>query len=219
MERTPEAIAVVFEEESLSYAELNRKANQLAHYLIGKGVGPEDVVALAVPRSMEMIVSLLGILKAGAAYLPLDPEYPAARLAFMLEDAAPACVLTTSEDARTLPEHPQYFFWNDPEMIQALALEPTSNPTDRHRIRPLSPQHSAYVIYTSGSTGTPKGVIVTHQNVCDFYMPLGKWRHVSIRTTCWHTDYHSYAFDCRFGDLFLPLLQVSGLWLLPEEKG
>ena len=97
VERTPDAVAVVFEDQQLSYRELNERANRLAHYLVGRGIGPEDVVGLAVPRSLEMMVSLLGILKAGAAYLPLDPDYPAERLAFMLEDAKPACVITTAD--------------------------------------------------------------------------------------------------------------------------
>ena len=99
-ERSPEAIALVFEESTLSYAELNAQANRLAHLLIGRGIGPEDLVALALPRSTEMIVGLLAILKAGAAYLPLDPDYPVERLAIMLRDAQPACVLTTHRDRR-----------------------------------------------------------------------------------------------------------------------
>src|SRR5713226_1017893 len=93
VERTPEAVAVVYEEEELSYRELNERANQLAHYLIGLGVGPEDVVGICLERSLEMVVALLGILKAGAAYLPLDPEYPRQRLALMLEDARPKVLL------------------------------------------------------------------------------------------------------------------------------
>ena len=98
VERSPEAIALVFEERTLSYAELNAQANRLAHLLIGRGIGPEDLVALALPRSTEMIVALLGILKAGAAYLPLDPDYPVERLAHMLRDAQPACVLDKDPD-------------------------------------------------------------------------------------------------------------------------
>ncbi len=97
VERSPEAVAVVFEGEELSYRELNERANRLAHLLIAKGVGPEDVVALLVPRSFEMVVALLAVLKTGAAYLPLDPEYPDARLKYMLEDARPRCVVTTEE--------------------------------------------------------------------------------------------------------------------------
>ena len=103
MARSHEAIALVFEESTLSYAELNAQANRLAHLLIGRGVGPETLVALALPRSIEMVVTLLGILKAGAAYLPLDPEYPVERLAYMLGDARPACVLTSARIAQRLP--------------------------------------------------------------------------------------------------------------------
>ena len=99
-ERSPEAIALVFEETTLSYAQLNAQANRLAHLLIGRGIGPENLVAVALPRSIEMVVGLLAILKAGAAYLPLDPDYPAERLAYMLGDAQPACVLTTRPDRR-----------------------------------------------------------------------------------------------------------------------
>ncbi len=100
VERSPEAVALVFEERTLSYAELNAQANRLAHLLIGRGIGPEDLVALALPRSIEMVVALLGILKAGAAYLPLDPDYPVERLSYMLRDAQPACVLTRIRDRR-----------------------------------------------------------------------------------------------------------------------
>ncbi|MGN8084377.1 AMP-binding protein, partial [Variovorax sp. 22077] len=101
---TPEAIALVFEDQRLSYAELNARANQIAHHLIAQGVGPERFVALALPRSIELVVGLLAILKAGAAYLPLDVDYPRDRLAFMLQDAQPVCMLSDSTTARLLPE-------------------------------------------------------------------------------------------------------------------
>src|SRR6266850_695797 len=147
VERTPEAAAVVFEGEELSYAELNRRANRLAHSLIAEGIGAEDIVALSLPRSVEMIVGLVGVLKSGAAYLPIDPEYPAERMAFMLEDAQPKVVLNRGEWARRLPE---------------LARYAETNPTDRERTRSLKLQHPAYLIYTSGSTGRPKGALNTH---------------------------------------------------------
>src|SRR3981189_3090269 len=110
--RSPQATAAVFEESSLSYEELNERANQLAHLLIGRGIGPEDVVAIALPRSLEMIVSLLGILKAGAAYLPLDPEYPSERLAFMLQDAQSMLVLSTRALRKSLPQSFDMFGWD-----------------------------------------------------------------------------------------------------------
>ena len=162
VERSPEAIALVFEERTLSYAELNAQANRLAHLLIGRGIGPEDLVALALPRSIEMVVGLLGILKAGAAYLPLDPDYPVERLSSMLRDAQPACVLTRIEIAERLPESVTQLLFDHAETAGALAQSPESNPSDAERIGPLTPHNSAYVIYTSGSTGTPKGVVGLH---------------------------------------------------------
>ena len=162
VERSPEAIALVFEERTLSYAELNAQANRLAHLLIGRGIGPEDLVALALPRSIEMVVALLGILKAGAAYLPLDPEYPVERLSSMLRDAQPACVLTRIEIAERLPESVTQLLFDHAETAGALAQSPESNPSDAERTEPLTPHSSAYVIYTSGSTGTPKGVVGLH---------------------------------------------------------
>ena len=130
--RTPEAVAVVFEDEQeLTYEELNERANRLAHLLIGEGIGPEDVVALAAPRSVEMVVALLGILKAGAAYLPLDPDYPAERIAFMLEDAAPALLLSMSEVAERLPEGSTPPVLDQPEVAKALEQRPSTNPEDQ----------------------------------------------------------------------------------------
>src|SRR5437667_192947 len=108
VERTPEAAALVFEGEELSYAELNRRANRLAHSLIAEGIGPEDIVGLSLPRSVEMIVGLVGVLKSGAAYLPIDPEYPAERMAYMLEDAQPKVVLNPGEWARRWPDLARY---------------------------------------------------------------------------------------------------------------
>ena len=162
VERSPEAIALVFEESTLSYAELNARANRLANVLIGRGVGPENLVAIALPRSAEMIIALLGILKAGAAYLPLDPEYPAERLAYMLRDARPACVLTTAQIAQRLPESVAQLVLDHPYTAGALARGPETNPSDAERTQPLTPHKAAYVIFTSGSTGAPKGVAVPH---------------------------------------------------------
>ncbi|KAG0293381.1 hypothetical protein BGZ96_002907 [Linnemannia gamsii] len=155
--KAPDAIALAFEEQSISYAELNAQANRLAHYLIAQGIGPEDVVAIAIPRSPYMVIALLAALKAGAAYLPLDPHSSAERLFTTLSDAQPAVLLRLSQD--TLASAFLALQLDDPELQATLETYPETAPTDQDRIRPLDPRHPAYVIYTSGSTGTPKGVI------------------------------------------------------------
>jgi amino acid adenylation domain-containing protein len=159
-----DATAVVFEQQSLSYGELNRRANQLAHYLRGMGVGPDSRVAICVERSLEMIVGLLAILKAGGAYVPLDPHYPRERLRFMLEDSDPAALLTQG--------HLRGLFQEIGGALPVVDLNEGSgrwgqmSETDLDaRAIGLHSQHLAYVIYTSGSTGTPKGVMVTHHNI------------------------------------------------------
>ncbi|MFF1413400.1 amino acid adenylation domain-containing protein [Streptomyces sp. NPDC058289] len=160
----PDAPALEHEGTVLTYAELNTRANQVAHWLIGQGVGSEHLVALAVPRSVEMVAALLGVLKAGAAFLPVDPAYPADRIAFMLRDAAPVRVLTSREAAGLLPQDgPRALLLDDPA---ALAGLDGADPTDAERTARLRPDDLAYTVYTSGSTGTPKGVAVTHRGIC-----------------------------------------------------
>jgi amino acid adenylation domain-containing protein/non-ribosomal peptide synthase protein (TIGR01720 family) len=157
--RNPEAVAVVYEGCELNYGELNARANQLAHHLKGLGVGPDVIVGLCVGRCIEMVVGLLGILKAGGAYLPLDPDYPAERLAFMLKDAAAPVLVTQSALTSILPDYPGTTVRLDSDWAQIAelddgALEPS-----------VSPRNLAYVIYTSGSTGRPKGVMIEHRSV------------------------------------------------------
>ncbi|MGH7824577.1 MAG: amino acid adenylation domain-containing protein [Candidatus Binatia bacterium] len=164
--RTPDATAVVFEAQKLTYLELNRRANQLAHYLRKRGVGPEVSVAILVERSLEMIIAVLGVLKAGGAYVPLDPEYPKERLAFMMRDSRIALLLTEEGLTSRLPESsaPVVCLKRDWGKI---AEESEENPG-----RKASPENLAYVLYTSGSTGQPKGVAVEHRQLHSYLLGI-----------------------------------------------
>ena len=157
--RTPDAIALTCDGESLSYRALDERSNQLAHHLLVQGVAPGTIVGLCVDRSIDMLVGLLGILKTGAAYLPLDPAYPPDRLEYMLIDAGVRHLVAQSALVRRLPPSDLQIVRLDTDAAP-IARRPTSTP-----LRHLDPQSAAYVIYTSGSTGQPKGVVVTHQNV------------------------------------------------------
>ncbi|MEU6231430.1 amino acid adenylation domain-containing protein [Kitasatospora sp. NPDC047058] len=166
--RTPDAPAVLHAGTELAYGELNARANRLARLLVAEGAGPERFVALTLPRTADLIVALLAVLKSGAAYLPVDPGYPADRIGYMLADARPALVLSTGEAAGVLPEGARTLLLDDPAVRQRLAGLAGTDLTDAERNRPLDVRHPAYVIYTSGSTGRPKGVVVPHRNVADF---------------------------------------------------
>ena len=181
--RSPEALALIFEDETLSYGALDGRANRLARHLIAEGIGAEDIVAILLDRSPAMIVAMLGILKAGAAYLPLDPDYPAARLGFMLEDSRARGLLTTcarEADLRvalgaqaaegTAPAIggntlPATICLDDPTLAARLAGYLPGTVEDGERTRPLRPGNLAYLIYTSGSTGTAQGDAMPHRNV------------------------------------------------------
>ena len=151
------------------YAELNARANRLARALAGRGAGPERVVALALPRSVDLVVAVLAVAKSGAAYVPLDPDYPAARVEFMLSDAAPALIVTTSQVGAGIaaPGVPVLAL-DDPGTRDEIARRGSADLTDRDRAMPLLPAHPAYVIYTSGSTGRPKGVAVPHARIANY---------------------------------------------------
>ena len=158
----PGAVAVADGAAELSYAELDERSSRLARYLIGLGAGPEAVVAIAMERSALMVTALLGVLKAGAAYLPVDAGYPAERVRFMLADTGPLLVLTDAATAGGLPAAGvPCVVLDDPAVAARVAALPGTAPGDGDRAVPLRPAHPAYVIYTSGSTGTPKGVTVT----------------------------------------------------------
>ena len=161
VERSPDAIAIIFEEQQLTYRDLNNRANQLAHYLQRLGVGPEALVGICVERSIEMVVGLLGILKAGGAYVPLDPDYPKERLAFMLADTQIVVLLTQDRLRSKLPEHGAPVLCLDSGLAE-FAQQSTENPAQF-----VSPENLVYVIYTSGSTGRPKGAMNTHRGLCN----------------------------------------------------
>jgi amino acid adenylation domain-containing protein len=161
VELTPDAIALVFEEQQLTYEELNQRANQLAHHLRNVGVGAEVLVGICVERSLEMVVGILGILKAGGAYVPLDPAYPPERLAFMLEDAQVPVLLTQRQLVESLPKHQARILCLDTDW-EIIERQREENPGCS-----LTSENLAYVIYTSGSTGRPKGVLVAHRGLCN----------------------------------------------------
>ncbi|HEU0302457.1 MAG TPA: amino acid adenylation domain-containing protein, partial [Longimicrobium sp.] len=201
--RTPDAVAVVHEDTSLSYGELNARANRLAHHLRGLGVGPDTRVAVCVERGLEMMVGLLGVLKAGGAYVPLDPSHPAGRLRFVLEDSGPAAVLaqgTPGGEPDALFGGVEVPVIDLAAAVPAWANEPAENPSPVG----LGPDHPAYVMYTSGSTGRPKGVVVPHRGVVNLLCSLRDT--LGVESTDRLLAVTTYAFDISVLELFLPLL-------------
>ncbi|MCF5212363.1 non-ribosomal peptide synthetase, partial [Pseudomonas syringae] len=204
----PDALAVVDETASLTYGELNARANRLAHYLIGLGVQPDDRVAICAQRSLEMVVGLLGILKAGGAYVPLDPGYPSERLRYMLEDSAPVAVLVQGETRTLLGELAvPTFDLQDADW----EVEADHNPV----VPAITPQHLAYVIYTSGSTGKPKGVANQHDGVVNrLWWAQSEYRIGADDRVLQKTP---FGFDVSVWEIFLPLL--AGAQLVMARPG
>ncbi|GJL53391.1 MAG: hypothetical protein NPIRA02_05230 [Nitrospirales bacterium] len=207
--RTPTAIAVVCGDHKLTYEELNTKANQVARYLQKIGVNPEKLVGLYMERSLELLVGLLGILKAGATYVPLDPIYPRERLAFILEDTRATVVVTQAMLREQLPEQASQVVCLDSEWNE-IAQESGQN----SRLI-LSDQQLAYVIYTSGSTGKPKGVMVTHANVTRLFQTTHDWFQFDHHDV-W-TLFHSYAFDFSVWEMWGAWLYGGRLIVVPYE--
>ncbi|MFB8167183.1 amino acid adenylation domain-containing protein [Kitasatospora purpeofusca] len=207
----PEATAVSCDGETLSYAELAARADRLARLLAVRGIGPGTIVALALPRSLDLVTGLLAVAKSGAAYLPLDPEYPADRLAYMLADAAPAALLTDSATAPRMPEHRVPQLLVDGGEADAHPAVPLAQ---HERTRPLTAEDTAYVIYTSGSTGRPKGVPVTHHNVVRLFSATDHWFGFGAQDV-W-TLFHSYAFDFSVWELWGALLRGGRLVVVPH---
>jgi len=206
--RTPQAVAVVFENQQLTYKELNARSNQLAHYLRDLGVGPETLVAICMERSLEMIVGLLGILKAGGVYVPLDPEYPVERLGFLLRDSAAPVLLTQKHLLPSLPDCTARVLCLDADASTFAELSEANPP-------PLAtPDDLAYVIYTSGSTGVPKGVLVSHDNVVRLFRATQPWFDFDRRDV-W-TLFHSFAFDFSVWEIWGALVHGGRLVMVPS---
>src|ERR1700677_1134463 len=207
--RTPEAVAVVSEEQALTYGELNERANQLAHYLREAGVGAEVRVGLCVERSAEMVVGLLGILKAGGAYVPLDPQYPAERLSFMLQDAGIEVLLTQSMLMGRLPQTRTRLIQLDRDW-PLIAQYRRGNPPAA-----VDGENAAYVIYTSGSTGTPKGVAVVHDAVINMLGSMVDFLKFGSRDALFSVT--SLSFDIAALELFVPLIQGAVVFITRPE--
>ena len=205
--RDPSATALVFGGTTLTYAELDDRANRLARLLVERGAGPEQLVGVAVPRSIELAVALLAVLKSGAAYLPLDLGYPAERIEFMLADAAPALVVTVREKAGQLPGGTALLELDAPEVVTALAQTP-GTPPDTQR---LLPAHPAYVIYTSGSTGKPKAVVLSHTGMRTSVLTQRERFDVGPRSRV--LQFASLSFDSTFWELGMALLSGGALVL------
>ncbi|MCF5710769.1 AMP-binding protein, partial [Pseudomonas syringae] len=203
----PSTIAIRYESRRLTYGELNARANQVAHRLIEQGIGPDDRVAICVERSPEMIVGLLGILKAGAGYVPIDPAYPADRLAYLLKDSAPAALLVQRATQTVLAVERMPVICLDDGSLQGLAMH---NP----QIAGLTSSQLAYVIYTSGSTGLPKGVQVEHRNVARLFSATDAW--FSFNATDVWALFHSFAFDFSVWEIWGALVHGGQLLIVPQ---
>ncbi|SAK79874.1 non-ribosomal peptide synthetase [Caballeronia pedi] len=205
--KSPEAVAVVYEAQRLTYGELNARANQLAHHLIAEGVQPDDRVAICAERGLEMMIGVLGILKAGAGYVPLDPAYPVERLTYMLDDCAPVAVLAQASVRDVLGEPSALVIELNGRDFDA---QPTHNPV----VAKLNAQRLAYVIYTSGSTGQPKGVMIEHRNVVRLFSATAHWFEFGANDV-W-TLFHSFAFDFSVWEIWGALLYGGRLVVVPK---
>lgn len=209
VKENPDAIAVIFKDEQLTYRELNDRANKLARYLQSQGVQPEVIVGICVQRSLQMVIGLLGILKAGGAYVPLDPSYPPERLQFMLQDTKVSVLLTQQHLANIIPEY----------QGEIIGLDADWEKIDRYSSENLAvnvvPENLAYSIYTSGSTGKPKGVLVEHQAICHELL----WRKETFKLTSEDRILQTIplAFDPSVWQIFGPLIAGSTLVVAPPE--
>ncbi len=210
VKKTPDNIAVIFEEKQLTYRELNEQSNQLAYFLRKKGVKTETLVAICVDRSLVMIVGILGILKAGSAYVPIDPNYPKTRIQYLLEDTKAPLLLTQQKLLNVLPNHQCTIVKLDIDWKQ-IAYENTTNLNCA-----VKPFNLAYAIYTSGSTGKPKGVLIEHTSVIN--MALEQIKHFSITQKNKVSGFASLSFDASVSEIFTALLSGATLNIIPHQK-
>jgi amino acid adenylation domain-containing protein/non-ribosomal peptide synthase protein (TIGR01720 family) len=210
VEQTPDAIALIFKGEQLTYRELNSKANQLANYLQTLGVKPETLVGICIEPSLEMIVGILGILKAAGAYVPIDPTYPSERIAYMLDDSQLAVLLTQEKLVTSLPQHQAQVICLDSDWKE-ISTESKSSP-----ITSLTPENLAYVIYTSGSTGKPKGVLVAHRGLCN--LSQAQIKLFDVQPDSCVLQFASISFDASIWEIVMALCAGARLYLGTREE-
>ena len=210
VERSPDAVAIVFEGEQLTYRELNARANQLAHYLQTLSVGAEVLVGICVERSIDMIVGLLGVLKAGGAYVPIDSAYPEERIAYMLDDSQLPVLLTQKKLVASLPKHQARVICLDADW-EEISVMPELAP-----ITGVIPENLAYIIYTSGSTGKPKGVLIAHQGLCN--LATAQIQLFDVKPDSRILQFASFSFDASISEIVMALCAGAKLCLGTRES-
>uniref|UniRef100_UPI002454DD97 non-ribosomal peptide synthetase n=1 Tax=Nocardia carnea TaxID=37328 RepID=UPI002454DD97 len=208
VETNPAGVAVSYADASgtlgrLTYAELDERSNRLARLLIARGIGPEDLVAIGITRSIDSVVAIWAVAKTGAGYLPVDPNYPIDRITYMVTDSGAVLGLTVQEYAAAMPDAVEWLIADEPEFAAGLTRYPAEPVSFDERVRPLRVDHPAYVIYTSGSTGTPKGVVVTHAGLAGFCAEQRE--RLRADTTSRTMHFVSLSFDASMFELLLAL--------------
>jgi amino acid adenylation domain-containing protein len=216
--RTPTAVAVASDEAVVSFAALNKRANRLARVLVERGVGPESVVGVVMERSVDWVVAVLAVMKAGGVYLPVDPTYPADRITYMLGDARPTAILATTTSVHVLPDPvaAPVMVIDDPDSSAQIANRVSDDLSDADRAGRLVPTHAAYVIYTSGSTGRPKGVVVSHAGLGSLVAAQSERFAVDAGSRV--LQFASAGFDASVSELMVTLCSGAALVLVPAER-